>query len=375
VLDFTRVTESGERVLYTNSDRKTKALWNIFTDAGRRSVVLGWWNTFPVEEISGVMVAQVNTLEQLESRMWIRPGVGERGVVGQVYPDELRQEVFEVLEDVDSKLPELLDSIYPDTAASTSPADEAKWESCRWSVRADSSVAHIALELARTGPFPDLFLAHFGATDVIGHHFWRYHAPQEFRYPPSVARVENLGNVLTRTYQHVDSMIGELIGTMPTDTTVFILSDHGMQAKHADTNFDVEADDRAERESGGHGKGPEGVIVVAGPPIRSSGVVVPVQRLFREDLPLLGDVGDIAPTILALKKLPIGRDMDGAVLENLLKPGFLADLDLEFIDTHDTPQWLAGRNRERASDLPGQEERIEQLRSLGYLESDEDSGE
>ena len=67
--------------------------------------------------------------------------------------------------------------------------------------------------------------------------------------------------------------------------------------------------------------------------------------------------------------------MDGAVLENLLKPGFLADLDLEFIDTHDTPQWLAGRNRERASDLPGQEERIEQLRSLGYLESDEDSGE
>ena len=237
ILDFTRRTESGERVLYSNSDRKTKALWNIFTDAGQRSAVIGWWNTFPVEAISGVMVAQVNTLEQLDHRMWIKPGVGERGVVGQVFPEERRQRVFDVLEEVDRELPELLDCIYPDAAPSRSPSDAAKWESCRWSVRADNSVKRIALEIAESDPLPDLILAYFGASDVIGHHFWRYHAPQDFRYPPSKARVEKLGRVLIRTYENVDAMIGELIAALPENTTVFILSDHGMEAKHTDEVF------------------------------------------------------------------------------------------------------------------------------------------
>jgi len=53
--------EKGVRRLYTNRDRRSKAIWNILTDSGRSVATVGWWMTFPVEEINGVMVAQVNT--------------------------------------------------------------------------------------------------------------------------------------------------------------------------------------------------------------------------------------------------------------------------------------------------------------------------
>jgi hypothetical protein len=65
--------------------------------------------------------------------------------------------------------------------------------------------------------------------------------------------------------------------------------------------------------------------------------------------------------------------MDGAVLENLLRPEILEDIELEFIDTYDTPQWLAERAAAAVTDSPGQDERLEQLRSLGYLDGGSES--
>jgi arylsulfatase A-like enzyme len=377
ILDFTRPGANGYQVEYTSNDRTTKALWNIFTDAGKRSVVLGWWNTFPVEAISGVMVYQINTLEWLRSQRRSRSGGMESSTLGQVYPTSREAEIFEIVERVDRRLPELVNELYPEAASGNSPADTAKWKACSWSIRADYSVRDIALRLTRTEPFPDLLMAYFGSTDVFGHHFWRYHAPQDFRHPPSADRVEKLGGVLSRTYEQVDAMIGELLAEMPGETTVFILSDHGMEAKHTNAVFGGRANGGAERESGGHGNGPPGVLVVAGPPIRRSPMADRVNHLDRQDLVWLGDVDDITPTILALHGLPIGRDMDGVILENILRPEFSAFPEPTYIDTHDTAEWTASRSRSGDLELPGHEERLEQLRSLGYLEesSEEHSSE
>jgi hypothetical protein len=367
ILDFTRLEANGERVLYSSTDRRTKAVWNIFTDAGESSTVVGWWNTFPVEIISGVMVAQVNTLEELTYRKWIKPGDVAQGP-GQVYPAAREDEFLEIVEEVGRELPQLVDSLYGDAAAGASEPDALKWETCRWSIRSDESVRRIALGLARARPFPDLFLVYLGATDIFGHHFWRYHQPEAFRHPPSAAQIEKFGDVLARTYEHADAVLGELIAAMPADATVFVISDHGMRAKHVDAHFNLDSDDRPEDESGGHGSGPPGVIVAAGPPVRRSNVSRPLHELTRADLPLIGDVADITPTLLALRGLPIGRDMDGSVLEILLKPQALDPSGPEFVATHDTPQWLAARGQRAEIEHPGHQERLEQLRSLGYLD-------
>ena len=41
----------------TNLSRKVKAVWNILTQSGLRSNVIGWWPSHPAEPIDGVMVS------------------------------------------------------------------------------------------------------------------------------------------------------------------------------------------------------------------------------------------------------------------------------------------------------------------------------
>lgn len=87
-----------------------------------------------------------------------------------------------------------------------------------------------------------------------------------------------------------------------------------------------------------------------------------------------GPVVDIAPTILALRGVPVGRDMDGEILEGILKPGVLEALDPRSVASHDTPEWLASRGSGDVA-RPGEDERLEQLRALGYLGEDGESVE
>jgi hypothetical protein len=86
-----------------------------------------------------------------------------------------------------------------------------------------------------------------------------------------------------------------------------------------------------------------------------------------EELASLGIPVDIAPTLPALEGLPIGSDMDGSVIERILEEGFLAAHPPTYVPTHDTRAWLEGRP---AQLLPAEveQERLEQLRSLGYIE-------
>jgi hypothetical protein len=374
ILDFARAGVGGEWELYSSADRTTKALWNILSDAGQSSVVVGWWNTFPVEAISGVMVAPANTLEQVERRHIFKPSGMEKGVSGQVHPPAREDEVLAIVEAVDRELPQLLGRLYPASWGGDDPPEDANWQACRWSLRADESVRRIALDLAGTRPFPNALLAYFGAPDVVGHLFWRFHEPEAFRHPPSAALVRELGGVIARTYEHADTVLGELVARIPKDAVVIVMSDHGMTAAHVDDTFEA-TNGRRKQDSGAHWDGRPGVIVAAGPPIRRADLAPSIRELRRDDLPRIGNVADITPTILALRGVPLGRDMDGTVLEDILKPGVLEALGPDLVATHDTPEWLAERAGLGDVRTPGEEERLEQLRSLGYLAEAEEATE
>ena len=66
-------------------------------------------------------------------------------------------------------------------------------------------------------------------------------------------------------------------------------------------------------------------------------------------------------------QLPVGDDMTGRPLEGFIARDFLARHPLERVPTHDTPEWREAQRRLPVGDL-GRDERIEQLRALGYLE-------
>ena len=52
--------QRGPAKLYTRMDRKVKAYWNILADAGMATTTIGWWMTYPPEQIPGLMVSQTN---------------------------------------------------------------------------------------------------------------------------------------------------------------------------------------------------------------------------------------------------------------------------------------------------------------------------
>jgi hypothetical protein len=61
--------------------------------------------------------------------------------------------------------------------------------------------------------------------------------------------------------------------------------------------------------------------------------------------------------------------MTGSILRNLLEPDALEELPPRYVASHDTPEWRAA-HRSPVPPRPRQEERLEQLRALGYLDDD-----
>ena len=58
VLGFVEPTPDGRGVRpVSGTSRKTKALWNILSQEGLYSNIIGWWPSHPVEPIRGAMVS------------------------------------------------------------------------------------------------------------------------------------------------------------------------------------------------------------------------------------------------------------------------------------------------------------------------------
>src|SRR5262245_30618748 len=58
ICGFTDPTRDGMAIRPISSlGRKTKAIWNILHQNGKRSIVVGWWPSQPAEPIAGAMVS------------------------------------------------------------------------------------------------------------------------------------------------------------------------------------------------------------------------------------------------------------------------------------------------------------------------------
>ena len=237
------------------------------------------------------------------------------------------------------------------------------WEEVRWALRADATYLEIARH-CRPGSF-DVLALYLGATDVLGHRYWRHAHPGEFERPPPAEEIAETGDILARYYRSVDRALGELIAAYAEPVTVVLVSDHGMHASNADFPYDD-----AGREAplpGGHEDAPPGVVIVAGPGIRVPPVPRSLDGLEAEDLPFLGSVADVTPTLLAHLGLAIGADMEGEVWWSILER---RRGDARYIESHDDEAWREDRARRRARkiEVPAVDARLEQLRALGYVE-------
>jgi len=349
-----------QRRYFTSGHRKTKAFWNILSDYDQVVHSVGWWMTYPVEPINGIMVSQTNTADVLvDPREALWKGALLKGVEDQVYPRDFQNHVMDILEDVDESLEDIADNIFGRPPHPLNQFSRLMWDKAAWAVRADVTYERVVKDiLSKDKPF-DMLAVYFGLTDIVGHRFWRYSYPGEFKFKPDINQIENFGETIDKAYIYADRVIGEIVAMAPKDATIIIMSDHGMHAINKRRPY-TPADSPLYQNSGGHPDAPPGFFIASGTGIQTSGTSD------MSSLTTVGTMVDVLPTLLVLRGIPLGEDMDGSPMRSILELDLLAETGIEYVPTHDTEKWLAGRHK-RQRDAVNQTERLEQLRSLGYI--------
>lgn len=347
---------SGREVPVTSNMRKVKAFWNILSENGVSVGIVGWWPSWPAEEVNGFMIAQrawpVN---------WSRHGIpfgasrdanGRLLVAefpGRAYPEELYRE-FEpfVVTEEDVTRAEL-DGFFADSRF----ANPTREFHGRWVYAKDKSFADGGLALF--GRYrPDVFAVYLQGTDVVGHYYWGYQPERGFDVEPQDARM--YGNVVRNYYRFVDDVISRYVAAAGEDCAVLIVSDHGFETKE-DLKARWERGEPIRTVEGGKDvpwdHAVDGVFIFSGPGVRQ-GTRVPD-----------GSVVDVTPTILAYLGLPIADDMDGRPIIDAFEPEFLEEHPVQHVASYESGE---DRGDDSPIESPMDEGIKEKLRSLGYIE-------
>ena len=70
-----------------------------------------------------------------------------------------------------------------------------------------------------------LLFVYFSTTDLVSHMFWRYMDKEHPGYKPEEG--EKYSNVIKRTYKKMDTLLGDVMKRIDSNTTLIVLSDHG----------------------------------------------------------------------------------------------------------------------------------------------------
>ena len=353
ILGFEGVPGKTMTTLPNARMRRVKAFWDILTGFGHTVGILGWWATWPADELgSGSwLVSDRVPYSRMEA------AIGRGSLTPEdTYPPDLLDAVVAngLVEKPNDIAPEVVEHFLKLGPDGMEELLAAKFEmgsylpEFKFVYQSDRSTLKIALHLLRERRV-DLTAVYMTGIDTVSHLFWHFAHPDEFpRHRISGVEVERYGEVIAKYYELTDQYLGRLLEAAGENTTVLIVSDHGFGGTG---NLPW---------SGGHGRitpgapiAPPGVLLLSGPAI-ASGV-----RLTS------ASVLDIAPTLLHLFGVPASDKMRGRVLTGALTPD--AAETLARIENHDR----VGRPRAAQAmpvDPEGDSERLERLRALGYIE-------
>jgi len=348
---FTRMNDGVSRI-YASSDRKVPALWNMVSNRGRSVGVVGYWNTWPAETVDGYLVTD-RFPRDVDAWSLVDPALS-----GISWPPALATELLPF-----SRRPRDLERDALERMGSfTDPEWEAlmrgEWNreglrgnglaNLRFGFQAQESVAMASLHMLETRPQPDLFITFLELPDRAGHFFWHAWRPDEMKpgfEPISSDRYERWNNIVPEAYVIVDEWIGKLMEHLDADTTVIIVSDHGMRASGGRQG--VMENPMQLRRTGRHER--SGVLIAAGPAI----------ALGTSTVATLPDVG---PTVLAAMGLAGSMQFEGGPLRELFARGFLAAHPLldPIPDAFNAPRPTIDVESSDA-------DYIEQLQAIGYI--------
>jgi predicted AlkP superfamily phosphohydrolase/phosphomutase/tetratricopeptide (TPR) repeat protein len=280
----------------SSTSRTTKALWNILSQNELTSIVVNWYASHPAEPIRGASVSNrffENYPRNMDDRWDTVPG--------SIHPEKLS----EVLADLRMHPSELgsaeMGRLIPEIHRIDWHTDKRPWQLAEVVART-VSIHNVVTHLMADSSW-DFLAVYYDGLDVAGHTFMPYHPPRL----PSVGEDDflNYRHVMRELYLFHDEMLGRLLELAGPETTVLLASDHGFHCDHLRPLLSQKSED--EQAAAWHRQ--YGVFAMCGPGILND------ERIFGATLL------DIAPTVLQLFGLPIGRDMDGRpLLQALANP-------------------------------------------------------
>ncbi len=337
--------------------RKTSALWNMLSRHRIDVAVLGWYVTWPAEEVNGRLLSDLSHFGAMP---------------GSSFPSSFLWDLGPVpAQDAVEAMPRFMDFHYDAARAVRKEGEPPSLDYLVYDrfVRAwtrDRFYFDAAGRTLADGPLPEALFLYLRGTDDVQHGFWKFMDPEAFRprrnddgtqvagtvdVPPE--QVAAFGKVIERYWQWTDEEVGKLLARYARRPPLVIAcSDHG--AGPAVGPFGVEVPEYLHL-SGAHRI--DGFFIASGPGIRSGkggdGIEVEGATIY-----------DIAPTVLFALGLPVGKDMDGRVLKQIFEEP-IAGRDVASIDTWDTAPAAGGAEAEVPSEVD--EKVLEHLKSLGYI--------
>ncbi len=314
---------------YTSNCRKVPAVWNIAADNDREVLNVGWWVSWPAEELNGGRVVASYAAQAQGQLLW-KPGVWEDGLPRLTFPDELKHVIKPHLDagspdgPVRSEYEEIFNIIPPTAKGQFDPWAFPRGRDGFFRISYHADRTHLSIFKEQLEEYPGhLNMVYFGLPDVAGHFWWRYRESQDFQYSIPKEQVAMLQAHVDKAYIAADGFLGEIVESAPEDARIMVVSDHGMHGG----NF---ANPNAVQ-SGLHEDAPPGVLIMAGPGIRAEGLKPTVEwsydvvmpgpggRAVRQKRNLMapeevGGVYDITPTLLVWMGLPAAMDMSGKPL-------------------------------------------------------------
>jgi predicted AlkP superfamily phosphohydrolase/phosphomutase len=177
-------------------------------------------------------------------------------------------------------------------------------------------------DLLREAYDPAFFATYVYGLDVVGHSFLRFAEPDRFgNVKPDDVR--QYGRVLPTYRALVAEWIGEAAQAVGPGEVLLVVSGYGMEPMPLWRRI-VGSLLGGSPPSGTHAAAPDGFLLAIGDGIKAGGVV--------ENATVL----DIAPTILYLAGLPVGRDMEGRVLTEILDDDFARAHPVSFIPSYES---------------------------------------
>ncbi len=341
---FTSMDQTtGEEQPVTAALRRVKAIWNIFSEARKKVSVVGWWATWPAEEVHGVMVSDHAGYHFLMGEQADGTASGDR----VVYPPTVGPDIDRLLRGPESLSAERLAEFVTVTAEEQDHAFsfDDDLSHFKWALATAESYRDIGLHLWQAER-PDLLMVYIEGVDSSSHlfgHLFRQSglqgelAEQQRRY----------GGTVEAMYLMADELVGSYLEVMDDTTTLMVVSDHGFQlgellddpTKTRDMRRVSEKFHRREASLFLYGRG------------------IQPQAAWRD-----ATTYDVTPTLLTLAGLPKADDMAGRVLLEVMAP----PPEIQSVATYETPE-AQSEDTTREADVDAAV--LERLRSLGYLGS------